>query len=313
WSDSFSLTVCDLRPVLSVSPSWLSPGASVTLSCEVKPQSAGWRFFWYKAIPDLSSRFYSFELLPNITNRTELNSYILHGQNHTAGYVCRAGRGDPADFTAYSEPKFIWFPAASLSVSPDRVQHFKSDSVSLSCEGNSTEWTVKWITEIGLLFDCFYMGNMNRSTCSNNMDWYHSGVYWCESGSGHFSNSVNITVKNINGTILVSPVHPVTEGDPVTLSCRYKEQKLLSNVFFYHNNKLIHNDSREELKISAVSKSDEGFYKCEHSGKESPQSWMAVRGERMKTFDRFYSGKPFKVILVIICCYFKCHLECIKL
>ncbi|XP_015260697.1 PREDICTED: Fc receptor-like B, partial [Cyprinodon variegatus] len=229
-----------------------------------------------------SELFYSFELLPNITNRTELNSYILHGQNHTAGYVCRAGRGDPADFTAYSEPKFIWFPdphpAASLSVSPDRVQHFKSDSVSLSCEGNSTEWTVKWITEIGLLFDCFYMGNMNRSTCSNNMDWYHSGVYWCESGSGHFSNSVNITVKkDINGTILVSPVHPVTEGDPVTLSCRYKEQKLLSNVFFYHNNKLIHNDSREELKISAVSKSDEGFYKCEHSGKESPQSWMAVR------------------------------------
>ncbi|XP_038161171.1 uncharacterized protein LOC119796614 [Cyprinodon tularosa] len=122
------------------------------------------------------------------------------------------------------------------------------------------------------------MGNMNRSTCGINMDWYHSGVYWCESGSEHFSNAVNITVQeDINGIILVSPVHPVTEGDPVTLSCRDKEQKLLSNVFFYHNNKLIHNDGREDLNISTVSKSDEGFYKCEHSGKKSPQSWMAVR------------------------------------
>ncbi|XP_015255950.1 PREDICTED: high affinity immunoglobulin gamma Fc receptor I-like [Cyprinodon variegatus] len=109
-------------------------------------------------------------------------------------------------------------------------------------------------------------------------DWSHSGVYWCESGSADFSNAVNITVQDKHHSIiLVSPALPVTEGDPVTLSCRDKEQKLLSNVFFYHNNKLIHNDSREELKISAVSKSDEGFYKCEHSGKESPQSWMAVR------------------------------------
>ncbi|MEQ2230910.1 hypothetical protein ILYODFUR_034084 [Ilyodon furcidens] len=121
---------------------------------------------------------------------------------------------------------------------------------------------------------------MNRSTCTINPYWYHSGVYWCESGSGEFSNAVNITVqKHINAPILVSPVHPVTEGDPVTLSCRDKELKLLSNVFFYHNNKLLHNDSREELKISAVSKSDEGFYKCKHSGKESLQSWMSVRGE----------------------------------
>ncbi|XP_038161156.1 uncharacterized protein LOC119796601 [Cyprinodon tularosa] len=272
----------DLLPVLSVSPSWLSPGASVTLSCEVEPQSAGWRFFWYKAVPDVPSRSYSFKLLPDITNRTELNSSILHGQNHTAGYVCGAGREDPADFTAYSELKFVWsadpHPAASLSVSPDRVQHFNSDSVSLSCEGNSAEWIVKWITEAGSLFDCSLWDIMNRSTCSISLHSYHSGVYWCESGSGHFSNTVNITVqKDINGIILVSPVHPVTEGDPVTLSCRDKEQKLLSNVFFYHNNKLIHNDGREELNISAVSKSDEGFYKCEHSGKKSPQSWMAVR------------------------------------
>ncbi|XP_038161158.1 uncharacterized protein LOC119796603 [Cyprinodon tularosa] len=306
----------DLLPVLSVSPSWLSPGASVTLSCEVEPQSAGWRFFWYKAVPELSSRSYSLELLPNISSRTEQNSYILHGQTHTAGYVCRGGRGDPVDLTAYSEVKFFWsadpHPAASLSVSPDRVQHFNSDSVSLSCEGNSAEWRVKWITETGLLYDCFYWRNMSRSTCTISLRSYHSGVYWCESEPGLFSNIVNITVKeDINGIILVSPVHPVTEGDPFTLSCRDKEQKLLSNVFFYHNNKLIHNDSREELKISAVSKSDEGFYKCEHSGKESPQSWMAVRVPLTSPVSSslpvlliagIFIGLILIILLIFLCC-----------
>ncbi|XP_036002893.1 high affinity immunoglobulin gamma Fc receptor I-like [Fundulus heteroclitus] len=220
--------------------------------------------------------------MPGSTSGTEESSFLINGQNHTAGYVCRAGRGETVFYTDYSQPKFVWsadpHPAASLSVSPDRVQHFSSDSVSLSCEGNS-EWRVRRFTKKDGLSDCSYWGNLHRSTCTLKLYWYDSGVYWCESGSGEFSNAVNITVQNNYGPILVSPVHPVTEGDPVTLSCRDKQQKLLSKVFFYHNDKLVHNDSREELKISAVSKSHEGFYKCKHSGKESPKSWMAVRGE----------------------------------
>ncbi|PWA19865.1 hypothetical protein CCH79_00015898, partial [Gambusia affinis] len=296
WSNVVKLTVCKLttyhlndmsppQPVLSVSPSWPNPGASVTLSCEgLELQSAGWRFFWYKTVPDLFSR-YTYELLPGSTNGTEQNSFIINGPTLTAGFVCRAGRGEPKFYSYYSEPKFVWSadprPAASLSVNPDRVQHFRSDSVSLSCEGNSTEWRVMSITERGGLsyFICSYWGTMTGSTCAFDVSWNNGEVFWCESRSGETSNAVNITVQDdyYDDIILVSPVHPVTEGDPVTLSCRNKKQNLLSNVFFYHNDKLINNDSREELKISAVSKSDEGFYKCQHSGKESPSSWMSVR------------------------------------
>ncbi|XP_036002204.1 high affinity immunoglobulin gamma Fc receptor I [Fundulus heteroclitus] len=273
WSDVLILTVYQL----SVSPSWLSPGDSVTLSCEVEHLPAGTRFFWYKAVPKLSGRYYSYELLPGSSNGTDENFYIVHGQTNTAGYVCEAGTGEPK----YRDPSFVWsadpHPAASLSVSPDRVQHFRFDSVSLSCEGNSAEWRVRIFTEKDQLSDGCYWGNLNGSTCTLKLFWYDSGVFWCESGSGEFSNAVNITDQYNYGPILVSPVHPVAEGDPVTLSCRDKQQKLLSKVFFYHNDKLLHNDSREELNISAVSKSDEGFYKCQHSGKESPKSWMAVR------------------------------------
>ncbi|XP_039465664.1 immunoglobulin superfamily member 1-like isoform X2 [Oreochromis aureus] len=280
WSDSVTLTVSDNkpRPVLTVSPSWLSPGASVTLNCEVEHPSAGWSFYWYKAVPDLSEKSSSYELLPDGSG-TAQDSYIIHGQTHTAGYVCRAGRGDPEYHTDHSQPEFVWsadvHSAASLTVSPDRVQHFTSDSVSLTCEGNFTEWRVRKFSEDGRLSDC---RRMTGSTCNINTSESDTGVYWCESGSGEFSSAVNITVQNDgNGPILVSPVHPVTEGASVSLSCSLRTQKILSNVFFYHNDKLIQNDPRGELKISAVSKSDEGFYKCQYSGRESAQSWMSVK------------------------------------
>lgn len=91
------------------------------------------------------------------------------------------------------------------------------------------------------------------------------------------------TVSNM---IMVSPVRPVAEGDPVTLSCKKKPGKVLSHVFFYKNGKLIHNHSRTELTIPAVSKSDEGLYKCQGKaslqdswGWASPDSWMSVKRE----------------------------------
>ncbi|XP_067379185.1 Fc receptor-like protein 2, partial [Channa argus] len=270
------------RPVLTVSPSWLSPGASVTLNCEVEHPSAGWRFYWYKTVPDLSAKYYRYELLPATDNGTEQNSSIIHGQTHTAGYVCRAGRGDPVYYTDHSEPKFVWsgdvHPSASLTVNPDRVQHFTSDSVSLSCEGNSTEWTVRRFTDGGFLSHCYHWGTMTGSTCNISTSQSGTAVYWCESGSGEFSNSVNITIHNTD-IILLSPVHPATEGESVTVGCKLRNTKFVSSVFFYQNDKLRQNDTRQELNISAVSESDEGFYKCQYSGKVSPQSWLSVKGE----------------------------------
>uniref|UniRef100_A0A671UVH8 Ig-like domain-containing protein n=1 Tax=Sparus aurata TaxID=8175 RepID=A0A671UVH8_SPAAU len=196
------------QSVLTVSPSWLSAGASVTLNCSVKDQSAGWRFYWYKTVPDPSVSYYSYELLPGSSSGTEQDSYIVHGQTHTAGYVCRAGRGDPVYYTDYSQPQFVWsadfHSSASLTVSPDRAQHFTSDSVSLSCEGNSTEWRVKRLSpEDRYLSDCTTWGTMTGSTCKLKSNRLSDAVYWCESGSGEFSNAVNITIQGMISLHLV--------------------------------------------------------------------------------------------------------------
>ncbi|XP_075948315.1 uncharacterized protein LOC142950639 [Anarhichas minor] len=300
---SYNFTIKPDKPhsVLTVSPLWLRPGDSVTLTCSVKHPSAGWRFFWYKAVPKLSDDSYISELLPGSTDGTEHDSYIVHGQTHTAGYVCRAGRGDPVFYTQYSKPKFVWsgdlHPAASLSVSPDRVQHFNKDSLSLSCEGNSTEWRVSRFYGYGYVSHCSVWGTMTGSTCNMNRHW-KSGVFWCESET-QFSNAANITIQN-GDVILVSPVRPVTEGHSVTLGCKLKTENVLHDVDFYRNEKLIPNQTRGELNISAVTKSDEGFYKCR--GRNSTQglnltsaeSWLSVK----------YSGdtaasSAFPVLLVV--------------
>ncbi|XP_062301386.1 low affinity immunoglobulin gamma Fc region receptor II-a-like [Scomber scombrus] len=167
----------------------------------------------------------------------------------------------------------------TLKVSPDRVQHFHSDSVSLSCEGSFTEWRVRTFPEDRYLLyrsDCYDWRSMTGSTCRIYRSRQRHAVYWCESGSGEFSNAVNITRQYVD-IILVSPVHPVAEGDSVILGCKLSTGELLYNVSYYQNDKLIQNDTRGELNISAVSKSDEGFYKCKYSGDESPQSWMSVQ------------------------------------
>ncbi|XP_041841542.1 Fc receptor-like protein 5 isoform X3 [Melanotaenia boesemani] len=324
WSASLKLPrdYYETQPVLSVSPSWLSPGSSVTLTCGVENPSAGWRFYWYKAVPRLFGAWYLLrsayrhESLPGHTSGTGENSFIIHGQTKTAGYSCRAGRGDPVYYTDHSEPKFIWsgdfHPAASLTVNPDRVQHFSSDPVSLNCGGNSADKRVMWFTKTNILLDCSYWGVMTGTSCNIKMHRHDNGVYWCESGSGEFSNAVNVTVQDDDdGVILVSPVHPVTEGASVSLSCRLREQNTLSSVSFYHNDKLLQHDGREELNISAVSQSDGGFYKCQHAGKTSQQSWMSVTAAVSRPESSSFplllivgpvSGIVF-ILLILLCWY----------
>ncbi|XP_064815814.1 high affinity immunoglobulin gamma Fc receptor I-like [Oncorhynchus masou masou] len=166
----------------------------------------------------------------------------------------------------------------TLSVIPDRSQFFEYESVSLSCEvqGNSTGWRVMRNAERGNLSECSTdWGKQRGSSCNVSLTPSDSGVYWCESGSGEHSNAVNITVHD-GAVILESPALPVTEGDSVTLRCRYQGTPSDLTAVFYKDGSLIRAESSGEITIPALSKSDEGLYKCSSSKGESPESWMTV-------------------------------------
>lgn len=80
--------------------------------------------------------------------------------------------------------------------------------------------------------------------------------------------------------ILESPVLPVQEGEAVTLRCRNRTMFSSNLTAEFYKNGLLFGRSATGNMIMHVSKTDEGLYKCHISGAaDSPDSWLAVRGE----------------------------------
>ncbi|XP_056224966.1 uncharacterized protein LOC130164322 isoform X1 [Seriola aureovittata] len=180
--------------------------------------------------------------------------------------------------------------AVSLNVSPNLQQFFIEDSVSLSCIGGGQTGgqtvgqtggqTVKR-TSGGQTGDCGSgFGTSDGSSCRvSGLSQSDSGVYWCETSSGETSLQVNISVTLKDGPfILEIPALPVMTGSDVTLRCRNKDGSTRAAYFLKNG---IHTGDRvkvQELSISRVQESDEGFYSCSTDlFGPSPQSWLRVR------------------------------------
>ncbi|KAF4088745.1 hypothetical protein AMELA_G00058260 [Ameiurus melas] len=294
FSDPVNITVRE-RPgaVLSVSPqSWLTEGDSVTLSCEVTDSSTDWTFSWYTAVPYRDGltqikNNHGCIMHVELSSRGSGGNYILSpaALNHTGVYMCRGERGEPALHTQYSNPQPLWItgesPPVSLIIYPNRTQHFTNASLSLSCEdqSNSTGWTVSRYTDSERVLDCSRWGSVTGSTCKISfLSTSYTGVYWCESESGENSNPVNITVHD-GDVILESPVHPVTEGHPLTLRCLYRYPKSSNlRADFYKDGSVLQTQTTGDMIIRTISKSDEGFHHCKHPERgESLISWVSVR------------------------------------
>ncbi|XP_029381832.1 low affinity immunoglobulin gamma Fc region receptor II-like isoform X2 [Echeneis naucrates] len=160
-------------------------------------------------------------------------------------------------------------------VFPNRSQFFEYESISFSCgHHGSSGWAVKRTLSSGITEDC----QGNESNCVLDVIYpSDSGLYWCESDSGECSNAINITVTD-GSVILESPVHPVMEGDHVTLRCRNKTTSSSSfTADFYKDGLLIGSSSTGSMTIRTASKSHEGSYRCNISGCEaSADSWLTV-------------------------------------
>ncbi|XP_062376292.1 cell adhesion molecule-related/down-regulated by oncogenes-like [Sardina pilchardus] len=281
------------RAVLSsLSQTWLTEGDSVTLSCEVRGSTTDWRFHWYKTSPyrpghglryiTHKNKIYDVEGVSD-SIRGSGGSYTLSpaALRHTGVYVCRAERGEPVYHTEFSQPQPLWVtgvsPPASVIIHSNWTQIFTFESLSLSCvvQGNSTGWTLRWFTGRGGESKC---RSETRSSCSiRSASPSDSGVYWCQFESGEQSNPVNITVHD-GDVILESPAHPVTEGDALTLRCRFRFKISNIRADFYKDGTLLQTSTTGEMTIPAVSKSHDGLYKCRNPERgESPESWITIR------------------------------------
>ncbi|XP_047444042.1 low affinity immunoglobulin gamma Fc region receptor II-like [Mugil cephalus] len=167
--------------------------------------------------------------------------------------------------------------AAFLRISPNRLQFFEYESVTLYCDGVfycDVEHKL-----IGVKPSCCTTNDrtFKGPTCTiKNIYEEDSGKYWCEEG-GQRSNIININVVS-GSVILESPALPVVEGEDVTLSCRTNKSSSNITIDFYKDGILEWRSSTGNMNIKTVSMSDHGYYKCHISGVgESPQSWLTVR------------------------------------
>ncbi|XP_073683941.1 Fc receptor-like protein 3 [Garra rufa] len=325
-SDTVTLTASgEAQTVLSVSPQkWLTEGDPVTLICEVNGSSIGWTFSWY-TITILSDYSKHYQLLSD-SSRGAGGNYTVSSAalNHTGVYVCRAERENPVYSTTYSKKQPLWVtgvsPPVSLIISPSRSQHFTFLSLSLSCEdqSNSDRWTVRRYTDSGRLEDCSssVWGSQTGSTCTiSSTITSDTGVYWCQSESGEYSHPVNITVYS--DVILESPVHPVTEGDALTLRCLYKHSTpSYLRADFYKDGSLIQSQTTEMI-IFNVSKSLDGFYYCKHPERgESPKSWISVtaysRTSRSEDLNLMITGVTAGLTVTFLIIVFSTLLWCYR-
>ncbi|XP_030610042.1 low affinity immunoglobulin gamma Fc region receptor III-like [Archocentrus centrarchus] len=163
--------------------------------------------------------------------------------------------------------------AVSLHVVPNRSQFFEYESVTFHCKEVS-DYNV-----VHKYKSCRkgYVKTATGSSCTiRNVYPEDSGEYWCETGGGKRSNSINISVT-AGSVILESPAVPVLEGEAVTLRCRNKTTSSNFTADFYKDGLHISSSSTGSMSIHRASRLHEGVYKCNISGAgESPESWLNV-------------------------------------
>ncbi|KAI4884805.1 hypothetical protein NFI96_003749 [Prochilodus magdalenae] len=207
-------------------------GETVTLRCDIQGHTdTGWRYSWYKD-GDGNRPVHSSD------DKTDYSFSAVESDSGT--YTCRGERRRDSQRSEISNTVTLTVsgasPPVSLMVSPNRTQHFTTDSLSLSCEGqsDSTGWRVRRYTHSENMSECSSgWGSVTGPTCNiSSLSPSHTGVYWCESESGESSNPVNITVHSSAAEPAVGLVGAVV-GVTLTLLfiivlillCSYKTNK----------------------------------------------------------------------------------------
>ncbi|XP_030608878.1 Fc receptor-like protein 5 [Archocentrus centrarchus] len=166
---------------------------------------------------------------------------------------------------------------AIFRIVPNRLQFFELESVFFHCEGLDGSAQLKGIRNTEEFISVCDKKSPTLLCAIHRVYSTDSGEYWCETGAGEKSKSINITITP-GSVILESPVVPVMEGNNVTLRCRNKTKTSNLTAHFYKDGFFIGTSYTDEMTIRKVSMFDEGLYKCKivDTG-ESPESLLTVR------------------------------------
>ncbi|XP_053360895.1 basement membrane-specific heparan sulfate proteoglycan core protein-like [Clarias gariepinus] len=187
-------------------------GNSVTLTCSLKLQSAGWKFYWDT---------------PTKSTETETHSYTIRSVRVSDGgqYRCRAGRGNPVYYTHYSDALWVNVtesPKPVVIINPD-TQVYRGETVTFRCNvqtGGDTEWTYDWYKN-----DNTQQRDTTQELIISSVRDSDGGKYTCrgrrrDSQLSQISHPVTLSVSaKPKPTVRVNSQSSIYTGDRVTLSC----------------------------------------------------------------------------------------------
>ncbi|XP_071311762.1 low affinity immunoglobulin gamma Fc region receptor II-like [Agelaius tricolor] len=124
------------------------------------------------------------------------------------------------------------------------------DWVILTCQGSGTAGATTWYKD----------GQRWGQERGNNFTVTESGTYTCDRSGSRLSRPVNVSNDQV---VLQVPARALLEGETLTLRCRYRQDKLVTSVFFYREEtelRGLHNGT--ELSLSPLQLNHSGRYLC---------------------------------------------------
>ncbi|XP_049423570.1 uncharacterized protein LOC125883383 [Epinephelus fuscoguttatus] len=281
---------------MTVSPTWyVSEGVTVVINCTTHTDDGNYsdkmdlKLFWTKMSPRERIK----KVL--VSQRASKGiSYVLSPvtHEHQGVYTCDDDGSFPHVYVR-DWHQILWVddasPRATIDVvSHSRSQFFNGETFSVSCQlpDDDTQWKMMRFNDfVGNITECpNQVSSGRRLSCTVRSEFPWADVlYWCETPAGERSNALNITTMAGVMVALESPSLPVLEGEDVMLRCLHKNRttnKITSNfgAIFYRNHRRIRVTTEGDLTLTAVTKADEGIYKCRHPvDGPSHESWITIK------------------------------------
>ncbi|XP_064175983.1 Fc receptor-like protein 5 [Anguilla rostrata] len=267
YSDSLQLSITGEapKPLLTLDPpsGEIFTGDTVTLSCRVGTDPAGWEYLWFKKTQGAA------------LTSTDGSSYTIHSAavSHGGEYWCRAGRGRPAFYTPYSDSLQLSItapPPAVLTLNPAWRKFYPTEKVTLKCEIQSrqTGWSYLWYRDGASMNSVLSRGNEYTILA---LDQSHRGRYSCRGripGRAVYtkmSNDLSLTVDARPQAVLTLETAwtEIFRSDSLTLRCQVEGSSAEWNYTWYRDGRHLPLDpSGDRLTLTAGNNSFSSEYKC---------------------------------------------------
>ncbi|KAI3357704.1 hypothetical protein L3Q82_016109, partial [Scortum barcoo] len=264
-SNSLELKVNDKpKPTVTRSSHFdkMFPGESISFTCKVAV-SSGWEYLWYHN--------------KNETQASSIDTFeIVSIDHHKSGqYHCKAKRG--LFLTAESETTTLQVsdpPKPAQELRTRWLDVFKDETVELSCEVDSSDWTVTWYkNQVKIQEDSILAVSSNPDGEGllkiTSVSRIHQGQYACKAElkargvTSGFSNTIDIKVyDNVpTPTLRKEPgFNQMYEGETVNFIC--KVDVSTGWQYLWYKDGEIHPGSISETFSIRLALSNKGNYSC---------------------------------------------------